>query len=244
MLRCSTTLTRTTKRRQSGSDKTKVAADVETVGNISMIVFMQAGSTMALENNEWLPPRTSLKPVPGRLWVSGGFQRKLVQWMYKPKQGPLYNSLTLGYQLNDHSFCQWFALIAFFADHGDINALHTLRSFTPEDYYNNYLKVIKFVEFSSLKQVSDIRRDICYLYNMKSFYNHGQTQHYQSENSIKNFYLRSGRPCKTSRELISELCFFDNVRLGLQEYFESRQALVLDSLRSYSRSRSRRSRSR
>ena len=204
-----------------------------------MIIFMQGGSTMALDQREWLPPRHSLKPLPGLLWVIGGFQRKVVQWTYKPKVGPLYNSLTLGYQLNDHSFCQWFALIAFFADHGNEQAMLVLRSLRTEDYYDNYLKVIEFVQTSDIPEVAAIRRDMCYIYNMKSFYNHGQTQHYQSESSIRNFYMRSERPCKVQRDVIAESCFFDNVRIGLLEYFRSRTDVIRESRLTYSRSRSR-----
>jgi hypothetical protein len=214
-----------------------------------MIIFMQAGTSLARDDRyTWSAPSRAKEPVVGKLWP-GPPGRLIVQWQYKPlpfngKNGELFNSLSLKFQLNDHSFCQWFAIIAYLADRAEPSAMHTLQNLIPGNYLQNYMKVVHFVQHSNVPEIIELRKDMVTMYNLWSFYNHEQSQKYRlTKDEIKRFFenRRLEMPCKFKRQsknyneqYLEQSCFFDKVRKGVSEYFneQSRSRSIHSSSRS------------
>ena len=216
-----------------------------------MIVFMQAGTNLAREAS-WSSKPNAKRSEPGKMWP-GPPGRDNVHWKYRPfdRNGEgqvLFDSAKLGFQLNDNSFCQWFSIIAYLDDHGDPQASRALGTFNYGDYFNNYIKVVDFVQNSDDEQIATLRRDMVVLWNMQQFFNHTvrrSAQFHLSRSEIVRYFnqcqLQKLQVKGENYDYFKQDCFFDRVRDGVSEYisdyFQGRSRSRSFSTRSRSRSR-------
>lgn len=168
----------------------------ETLDNVIIQIFMQAGTNLMFEHERlfWPPRNMRLDPQPGFVWPKGGFHRTVTHWKYKPLPGSAYgnelmDSIKYKFQKNENAFCQWFSIIFFFADHGDRGAQETFAQFREDHNIQNAKLVVEWVFQSRVPIIEEIRRDVAYLPNMVTFWNEGKSAaHRLSASEIKGLF--------------------------------------------------------
>jgi hypothetical protein len=164
--------------------------------------------------------------TPGLIWPLGGLGRTVVHWTYKPLDGShLIDSIKLNFQMNTHSFCQWFALLAYYADHDDEFAKVQFSKLLSRRNIYNASVLTEWVQKSTIPNIVKLRQDMVYMPNAASFWNHGKHRsHYIGVDRMNVLLLKYARdehftlePADRRRHFISEGLFFELLRKSLHE---------------------------